>query len=61
MRVRRARSGPRFLWLRSRACMRWMWDDAVTLATVLMAVAAVVALVYARDHGEQGHRAARQR
>jgi hypothetical protein len=47
MRVRRARSGPRFLWLRSRACMRWMWDNAVTLATVLMAVAAVVALVYA--------------
>jgi hypothetical protein len=27
--------------------MRWMWDNAATLATVLMAVAAVVALVYA--------------
>jgi hypothetical protein len=27
--------------------MRWMWDNAVTLATVLMAAAAVVALVYA--------------
>jgi hypothetical protein len=27
--------------------MHWIWDNAVTLATVLMAAAAVVALVYA--------------
>ncbi len=27
--------------------MHWMWDNAVTLATVMMAAAAVVALVYA--------------
>ena len=27
--------------------MQWLWDNAVTLATVVMAVAAIAALVYA--------------
>ena len=27
--------------------MRWLWDNATTLATIVMAVAAIAALIYA--------------
>src|SRR4029078_947262 len=47
MQVPCARSAPRFPWQRSRACMQWLWDNAVTLANVVMALAAVAALIYA--------------
>jgi hypothetical protein len=38
----------------------WLWQNAVTLATLLMAAAAVVALIYAHLQIMQGRKAARQ-
>jgi hypothetical protein len=38
----------------------WLWENAVTLATLLMAAAAVVALIYAHLQIMQGRKAERQ-
>ncbi|HXG79387.1 MAG TPA: hypothetical protein VNJ31_08640 [Methyloceanibacter sp.] len=40
--------------------MAWFWDNATTLATVIMAVAAVVALIYAHLQIAEGKRAERR-
>ena len=42
--------------------MNWLWDNAVTIATLVMAVAAIAALIYAHlaDRREQARRAPRQ-
>jgi hypothetical protein len=37
--------------------MQWIWNNAVTLATVVMAVAAVVALIYAHQQIAEGRKA----
>jgi len=40
--------------------MAWLWDNAATLATVVMAIAAVVALIYAHLQIAEGKRAERR-
>ncbi|HSD92879.1 MAG TPA: hypothetical protein VLB11_07620 [Methyloceanibacter sp.] len=40
--------------------MAWLWDNASTIATVVMAAAAVVALIYAHQQISEGRRAERR-
>jgi hypothetical protein len=40
--------------------MAWLWDNAVTIGTLVMAVAAVVALIYAHLQIADGRRAERR-
>lgn len=41
-------------------CMVWLWDNAATLATVVMGAAAVVALIYAHVQISDGRKAERR-
>ena len=40
--------------------MEWFWENAVTLGTLVMAIAAVVALIYAHRQIAEGRRAERR-
>src|ERR1700754_4341358 len=58
MPARSSRSRRRFRWRQSRGVtVVWFWDNAMTVATVVMAVAAIVALIYAHWQISENHRA----
>jgi len=40
--------------------MVWLWDNAVTIGTVVMAVAAIVALIYAHQQISESRKAERR-
>src|SRR6476659_1903823 len=40
--------------------MAWLWENAVTIANLVMAVAAIAALIYAHLQSSEGRRAARE-